>query len=155
MEYQFGDDIDIKELPNLILATLENVLKGEISLDEARDKLDNTYHVIVSSVGDELFEYNPEGPMEMACVADAAYSGLYQAVARRLSSYVSKNLKHIEHLTDDELPTEILDGTGSAMLAYAGGNILGPVDTQKRLEFWEWWLTEAIPQAWQLAQEPT
>jgi len=27
------------------------------------------------------------------------------------------------------------------------------VDLQKRLEFWEWWLTEAIPQAWELAQE--
>jgi len=25
-------------------------------------------------------------------------------------------------------------------------------DPQKRLEFWEWWLTEAIPQAWELAQ---
>jgi hypothetical protein len=28
-----------------------------------------------------------------------------------------------------------------------------PIKT--RLEFWEWWLTEAIPQAWQLAQETT
>jgi len=26
-------------------------------------------------------------------------------------------------------------------------------DLQKRLEFWEWWLTEAIPQAWELALE--
>jgi hypothetical protein len=24
---------------------------------------------------------------------------------------------------------------------------------QKRLEFWEWWLTEAIPQAWELAEK--
>ena len=153
MEYQFGDDIDIKELPNLILATLEDVLKAKISLAEARDKLSNLYHVIVSSVGDELFEYNPQGPMEMACISDAAYNGLYQAVSGR--SVVLKYLKSIEHLTDDDLPTEMLDGAGSAMLAYAGGNILGPVDVQKRLEFWEWWLTEAIPQAWQLAQETT
>jgi hypothetical protein len=27
------------------------------------------------------------------------------------------------------------------------------IDTQKRLEFWEWWLTEAIPQAWELAHK--
>ncbi|HEX2911169.1 MAG TPA: hypothetical protein VH186_10205 [Chloroflexia bacterium] len=26
-------------------------------------------------------------------------------------------------------------------------------DLEKRLQFWEWWLTEAIPQAWELAQE--
>jgi hypothetical protein len=26
-------------------------------------------------------------------------------------------------------------------------------DFQKRLEFWQWWLTEAIPQAWELAQQ--
>ena len=25
-------------------------------------------------------------------------------------------------------------------------------DANKRLEFWEWWMTEAIPQAWELAQ---
>ena len=25
-------------------------------------------------------------------------------------------------------------------------------DLSKRLEFWEWWLTEAIPQAWELAE---
>lgn len=28
-------------------------------------------------------------------------------------------------------------------------------DADKRLEFWEWWLTEAIPQAWELAQAST
>jgi len=26
-------------------------------------------------------------------------------------------------------------------------------DVQIELEFWEWWLTEAIPQAWELAQQ--
>jgi hypothetical protein len=26
------------------------------------------------------------------------------------------------------------------------------IDTEKQLEFWEWWLTEAIPEAWHLAQ---
>lgn len=26
-------------------------------------------------------------------------------------------------------------------------------DLQKQLEFWEWWLTEAIPQAWELAHQ--
>jgi hypothetical protein len=26
-------------------------------------------------------------------------------------------------------------------------------DDRKRLEFWEWWLTEAIPQAWDLGQD--
>lgn len=26
-------------------------------------------------------------------------------------------------------------------------------DLPKRLEFWEWWLSEAIPQAWELAQQ--
>jgi hypothetical protein len=34
-------------------------------------------------------------------------------------------------------------------------NDLENFDPQKRLEFWEWWLTEAIPQAWELAQQST
>lgn len=24
---------------------------------------------------------------------------------------------------------------------------------EERIEFWEWWLTEAIPQAWELAEK--
>jgi hypothetical protein len=27
------------------------------------------------------------------------------------------------------------------------------IDPQKELEFWEWWLTEAIPKAWELASK--
>ncbi len=26
-------------------------------------------------------------------------------------------------------------------------------DFEKRLEFWEWWLTEAVPAAWKMAEE--
>jgi len=26
-------------------------------------------------------------------------------------------------------------------------------DFEKRLEFWEWWLTEAVPAAWRMAEE--
>jgi hypothetical protein len=145
MEEQF--EIDIKILPDLILEVNENVLKNKINIEQARKKL-NFYHPIVSSVGEEVVEYNEEGPKEVMCVVDAAYDALWQTVGR----HAFQNLKRLEHLNDDELPTEKLDAAGSAMLAYAGGNIIGPADIQKRYEFWNWWLTEAISQAWELAR---
>jgi hypothetical protein len=41
---------------------------------------------------------------------------------------------------------------GWAVLVGYKGLVNIKFDKQKRLEFWEWWLTEAIPQAWDLAQ---
>jgi len=85
----------------------------------------------------------------------------------------------VKSSTRDEIKEEV-DFTTNAMLAYAAIDKNQPGDWQhikgyvnlftmrtvyrkanlqdieisqgKRLEFWEWWLTEAIPQAWELAQ---
>jgi hypothetical protein len=51
--------------------------------------------------------------------------------------------------TDDERSFAPHDFAAMAVNAYAGFE--EHELTQKRLEFWEWWLTEAIPQAWELA----
>jgi len=36
---------------------------------------------------------------------------------------------------------------------YAAKDWIERINNQLSLEFWEWWLTEAIPQAWELAQQ--
>jgi hypothetical protein len=44
------------------------------------------------------------------------------------------------------------DATFFAACAYANGpvwkTISGEGNATKRLEFWEWWLTQAVPNAW-------
>jgi len=56
---------------------------------------------------------------------------------------------------DDAADAITSDFAEMAVKAYTTINEDKPLiyDSQKRLEFWEWWLTEAIPQAWELAQE--
>jgi hypothetical protein len=43
-----------------------------------------------------------------------------------------------------------LDASYLAASAYARGSAGEPgADAAKRLEFWEWWLTEAVPELWE------
>ena len=53
--------------------------------------------------------------------------------------------------SDAEIHCEQHDFATMAITAYA--NFEKSNKAEKRLEFWEWWLTEAIPQAWELAQK--
>ena len=52
--------------------------------------------------------------------------------------------------TDGQLGGGDNDGASVASIAYAGGTALDPKsDPEKRLEFWEWWLKEAVPASYQ------
>jgi hypothetical protein len=52
-------------------------------------------------------------------------------------------------LTDDHLDTYDLDVASEAAAGYAGGfRWKSESDQRKRRQFWEWWLTEAVPKAW-------
>jgi hypothetical protein len=45
------------------------------------------------------------------------------------------------------------DAAGWGAYVMAGGTVDDPkADASKRREFWEWWLSEAIPAAWQMVQ---
>lgn len=74
-----------------------------------------------------------------------------------------KGIKERGMLLDDEQITPSLDFAAEAVKAYSAIDPNPPgkhsyprrlpivFDKDKRLEFWEWWLTEAISQAWKLA----
>ena len=58
-----------------------------------------------------------------------------------------------EEDTDDELYQWGNDSARWASIAEAGWLMdTSPSEDKNRLKFWEWWLTEAVPQAWKLAQ---
>ncbi|BAZ16818.1 hypothetical protein NIES4071_86960 [Calothrix sp. NIES-4071] len=60
------------------------------------------------------------------------------------------------NLTDNE-DTEGNDSSFFAACAYADGavwkTIAGEHDANKRLEFWHWWLTQAVPAAWSTVED--
>ncbi|WP_279637400.1 Imm5 family immunity protein [Corallococcus interemptor] len=56
-----------------------------------------------------------------------------------------------ERLRDDQVDAEDMDASMFAAAAYAGGPAWdASSDSARRLQFWEWWLSEAVPLAYQL-----
>lgn len=61
-----------------------------------------------------------------------------------------------ERLGDDQVDAEDLDASMFAAAAYAGGPAWdASSDSERRRQFWEWWLAEAVPQAYRaVASKP-
>ena len=149
------DDVDehgvvANKLAEHFLARAEGVLRGTVDLDLVR-KEDADYWYVVGNVEVEIFEALEEtdGPLFYAFFAlDAAYKALHEALGYEQLG----RLKGWESHTDDTLPRFACDAASSAAIAASGGGDLDagpPIDLPKRLEFWEWWLTSAIPAAWE------
>jgi hypothetical protein len=59
-----------------------------------------------------------------------------------------------EVLSDEDLSPYYMDASYLSSVAAAGGfPSQKEADPAKRLEFWEWWLSEAVPQAWDSVPE--
>jgi hypothetical protein len=56
-----------------------------------------------------------------------------------------------EEPTDEKLVRVGSDAAGEAAVAYACGPTSIRCGPERLEEFWTWWLTEAIPKAWQMA----
>lgn len=57
-------------------------------------------------------------------------------------------------LTDQDRDPFSQDASYFASVAYANGTMLdSQSNPAKRLEFWEWWLTQAVPAAWEAVPE--
>lgn len=73
--------------------------------------------------------------VDCASMAVCAYSGIsfdWDTIAENIFDFIQDDKKMLEHINTTFHPN---------------------FDPAKRLEFWQWWLTEAIPQAWELAHQ--
>ena len=148
-----GENSDIvKE----ILQTAESVLLGKADLEVANRKLCNDFN----------------WPLELSTNLNAGCA--YRAAYFSLCTILDDTIDYFEQSYPDYIGDEHIDDVvglagGFATLAVkaysavyidpkieisASNQLLVFVefDPQKRLEFWEWWLTKAIPQAWELAE---
>jgi hypothetical protein len=55
--------------------------------------------------------------------------------------------------SEDEIDYTCMDTAGWASYAYAGGPWAFSFDPAKSKEFWEWWLSKAILEAWDIARD--
>jgi|GEM_PF-980021 len=154
------------DMPKRMLVLAEGVLRRTVDTEvAAREMADAWYHHPQSGDSEEYVLWH------IYCAGEAALNAVSEALgknplAERIQDYTSANhkdpiyIKDAETITDNDLVYGVADTASSAAIAYAGridggdGYLIdSPSDPEKRREFWEWWLTEAIPQAWELAAE--
>jgi hypothetical protein len=135
---------DDNRLPDQLITTAEGVLSGTISLEVAQKEAGDQWYV-VGNIGDEFSAYRDDKPVTVYFACDAALKALCEALNQE---FLGK-LRNWEKYTDDNLPDFVRDSASSAVVAYAGNNESGEVNIDKRQEFWEWWLSEAMPLAWE------
>lgn len=142
-----------KERPNdpwaeRLLATSEGVLLGKVTVEEARAEGDEAWNQW------EAMDTDPEQPnyedfsIHTFGAISAAIEALFAASRRcRFDGGLITNQD-----TDANIDPWSSDTAKWASTAYAGAVWESDSDPIKRKEFWEWWLLEAIPEAWQAAQ---
>ena len=155
-------DNDVED--NMVVALLE-AAKGVVARTTSLKNLDlmlHGYHDFLGQLAAEL-DYN-------AFCADRCCAKAVEIVVLGLS-LINLNVSRkdfINEIDDEGVPS--IDFAAWAAKAwsavdenYPPGNwsllrkpeslINIKFDAQRRLEFWNWWLTEAIPQAWELAEQ--
>jgi Immunity protein Imm5 len=163
------NDYYLRELGSQLLTLAEDILTGLVSKNSKIVKrvADSTYHA---------FGNIEDFPDNVVCSITAAEDAFNVAIGFKPFKPVEIDDETLDENLWDE---QVWDAPSNAMRAYANfygyyeeneneeaeeveisgqmtriltnAIVSGKSDPQKRLEFWEWWLTEAIPQAWEIA----
>lgn len=124
-------------LPQFMLATAKQVLTGTVSPTQAKQIAGDAW---------QQLEQLGSAP-HTAASSHAFHAG--QAAVETLFAVLGRppfdGVLVEEYDTDADLDPWSSDPALWAVTAYAGGAWEQTSDANKRREFWEWWLTEAIP----------
>jgi hypothetical protein len=147
---------EITPRPEDLITVARRLAEGALTREagEVTEALEHGYHAYghlwVLDIPDNVY-----------LAVSAAYDALCEACAlsEPLSDLTSVYLfaPHGQGLRGDAWSDEELAGSGSADAASSAAIALAcspqntPTDARKLRAFWEWWLTEAIPQAWRRA----
>ena len=124
-----------------VLHTAELVMRGSVSRAHAED--------IAGRAWEQLEDSGRQASQdtESFYAKEAAVIALFEVLGRDpLHTVVIR-----EGDTNEVLDPWSTDAALCAALAYAGGPWEPRSDPARRLEFWEWWLADAIPRAWNMA----
>lgn len=127
-------------LPKTLMMEAESILYTSHLLQNI--EMEKTWNEIIKRSG-EPKELENEAAM---FVLIASYKTLETALGIDLWEDVT-----IDESTLDDLDPEYLDVAKCAADSYSQPGWSERFDGEKRRMFWEWWLNEAIPQAWETA----
>lgn len=128
-----------------LLSTLEDVLRGSINVATARDTAEQAWSQL------EQFGNSPQMTDDEFNVAFYATTTIVQALFETIGMCSLDDLSLSATDTDDWIDPWSSDTAKWAAIAYVGTRVEATSGSEKRREFWEWWLLEAIPAAWDKA----
>jgi hypothetical protein len=124
-----------------LLKMAKQILQKEVDKEIFTDRLQEIW------VDLEIAEINSTYSEKAFAAVSAAFETLH-IILKGFDNW--KEWKFCDDDTDDDLGMWGNDSASWASNAWAGWIMdMDAAHSQKRLEFWEWWLTEAIPQAWE------
>lgn len=134
--------------PLQMLGLAENLLLRMVDTSQAKIDLCNRFHMGMAGLDTRINK-------NAYCAVAAAYSALQISFdgleGLNLLSSDFERAAVVAYATIDENEIGGWSRVGYWHIEPQEGYKPVSVDSQKELEFWEWWLTEAISQAWELA----
>ncbi len=125
------------EFVDNVLRDAERVLAGDLDPEEARDRAGDLWV--------DMDDLAADGDLNPAAVGYAAIGALLAAARDEMFDPDTVDIS----LTDADVDAYETDAAFAAAAAYAGGPPWdSDADAEARREYWTWWLTEALPQAW-------
>lgn len=143
------DDTFPIDLPEQMLDTALGVLQGTRNIIEAERLLNGEYH--------HAFGALVNAPHPTYCAANAAYDALrmilglppFGRVLRGDETDVTIDVSQGDVVTSALAAYTAIDKNNSPQInRHITPFIPIEFDRQKRLTFWEWWLTDAVPSVW-------
>ncbi|HEX2913278.1 MAG TPA: hypothetical protein VH186_20920 [Chloroflexia bacterium] len=131
------------DLPDFMLVVAEKVLDGVVSHRAAREVADMAF-IMLGNIP-EIYELSP--------LANAAGTAFGEALGQTITGLQTfkHRLNQNPAVTGNESMGDVAGAAANTYSEIYEDFEFVEVDLRKRLEFWEWWLSEAIPQAWEVA----
>jgi hypothetical protein len=130
--------------PPGLLRMAEALLTGQDIAEAARSQADAVWEALT-----ELDVHSDKlGIVETIASGLAAVEALREALGK--DPYEGVNIDATK--SDEELDPYHTDAAQFAADAYSGPSWISSSSPEKRREFWEWWLREAVPMAWHVTK---
>ncbi len=129
-------------MPAHLLDMTEAVLRGITETNIANQQVEKAWERL-DKLGSDLTASSSSSPL---FAAQAAIS----AVKESIGEFPFAGIQIDEFTGDEELDPWCTDTALWAAAAFAGRIGDDTSDSAKRREFWEWWLMQALPTAWQI-----
>jgi hypothetical protein len=136
-----------KEMPERLLKITKNILNNVGNIEEAEAQFERVWRDISEEPGLEGIDDKYQNPYNARQAAVQALNWVlgYTKICPKYT---------LEETDADLLDPQCGDAAAWASAAY-GGDLWSYTerDWSKRQGFWDWWLKEAVPQAWELSQQ--